>query len=145
MPDSTKVLESWKPEFRAAYDADDRNAAHQPFDEYWGWVTTFLAKGGAGQVGWLDQVEKALRRVHDEEATALLRERLHAIGKTIAAEWAKQGRHRRIYSTMLQGSPNLVDLGSRLQRAAAREEGDGAAIEDALDRIEKDVNAALRA
>jgi len=143
MADNLRLIESWKPDFRAAYDADARNAAHQSFDEYWGWIASFLVTGGAGQRGWLEQVDKALQRVQDEEALARLRERLLLVGKAIAAEWAKPSRYRRIHSTMLQGSPNLMDWGSRLQRASARDEGDGAAIEDALDRIEKDVKSAL--
>jgi hypothetical protein len=145
MMDGKKLVESWKTEFRTAYDADARNAARQSFDEYWDWITAFLLTGGAGQRGWLEQVDQALRRVQDEEATARLRERLLAVGKTIAAEWAKPTRHRRIHSTLLQGSPNLMEWGGRLQRASARDEGDGATIEDALDRIENDVKSALRA
>lgn len=144
MGNNERLVESWKPEFRATYDADVRNASRQSFEDYWGWVTAFLVTGGAGQRGWLEQIAQALRRVQDEEASARLRERLLAVGKTIAAEWAKPSSHRRIHSTLLQGRPNLMDWGSRLQRASARDEGDGAAIEDALDRIEQDVKSALR-
>lgn len=143
MSDSEHLLDSWKAEFRAAYDADERNASRQSFDEYWGWVATFLATGGAGQRGWLDQIDQALKRVSDERVAAGLRGRLLAAGKAIAAEWAKNGRYRRIHSTALQGKPNLQDWGTRLQRASARDDGDGALIEDALLRIEEDVNAAL--
>jgi len=145
MSDSEHLLESWKAEFRAAYDADERNASRQSFDEYWGWVATFLVTGGAGQRGWLDQIDRALRRVSDDRAAADLRGRFMTAGKAIAAEWAKKSRYRRIHSTALQGKPNLQDWGTRLERASTRDEGDGAVIEDALLRIEEDVNAALGA
>jgi hypothetical protein len=144
MNDTERLLEPWKDEIRAIYDADERNAAKQSFDEYWGWISTFLVTGGAGQRGWLEQVDRALEKVNDERVSAQLRGRFLALGKTIATDWAKQGRYRRIHSTILQGRPNLQDLGARMQRAASREEGDGAVIEDALARIEEDVNAALR-
>lgn len=142
---SSRLVDSWKAEFRAHYDADPRNAAHQSFDEYWSWVTTFLVTGGAGQRGWLDQVDRTLQKVSDDQVAGRLRERMIAAGRAIAAEWAKQGRYRRIHSTFLQGTPNLKDWGTRLERAASREVGDGAAIEDALARIEEDLKAALRA
>jgi hypothetical protein len=143
MNDSERLLESWKADIRAVYDADARNAASQSFDEYWRWVVTFLVTGGAGQRGWLDQVDQALGRVSDEAVASRLRARLLASGRAIAAEWAKKGRHRRIHSTALQGKPNLQDWGTRLQRASTRDQGDGVAIEDALFRIEEDVRAAL--
>jgi hypothetical protein len=143
MNDSERLLESWKPDFRAAYDADERNAARQSFDEYWGWITTFLVSGGAGQRGWLAQIDQALARVRDEQAAARLRERFLAAGRTIAADWAKQSRYRRIHTTILQGTPNLQEWGTRLQRASTKDEGDGAVIEDALLRIEEDVTRAL--
>ena len=145
MNDSERLLESWKPEFRVAYDADARNAAQQSFEEYWRWIGTFLVAGGAGQRGWIDQIDEALKRVRDEQVVIQLRGRLLATGKAIAAEWAKKGRYRRIHSTALQGKPNLQDWGTRLQRAATRDGGDGAAIEDALLRIEEDVESALGA
>ena len=36
MSDNERLLESWKPEFHAQYEADERNAAQQSFDDYWG-------------------------------------------------------------------------------------------------------------
>ncbi|MCU0256322.1 MAG: hypothetical protein MUF60_06240, partial [Vicinamibacterales bacterium] len=73
-----------------------------------------------------------------------LRARVEAVGKLIAAEWAKDSKHRRIHSTLLQGSPNLYDWGRRLQRAAGEDAGDGTAIGRAVDAIEREVDRALR-
>jgi hypothetical protein len=143
MNEAERIVESWIEHFRREYERDERNAAGQSFDDYWRWVKTFLVSGGAGQRGWLDQGEETLVRVDDPAACRVLRTRVHEIGKTIAAEWAKQARYRRLHSTMLQGSPNLHGWGRSLKRAAAREAGDGARIGLALDAIERDLNEAL--
>jgi hypothetical protein len=145
MSEHNQLVDSLKDQFRAAYDKDPQNAARQPFDEYWRWVNVFFVTGGAGQPGWLDQVEAALRCVREDAARDLLRGRLRALGVTIAAEWSKESRYRRIHSTFFQGSPNLQDWGRRLQRAARDDTGDGAAIERALEVIERETLAALRA
>jgi hypothetical protein len=144
MSEAEKTVDSWLEHFRERYEADARDGAAQAFDDYWRWVKTFLVHGGAGQRGWLDQGEDLLGRVHDEAARQTLRSRVHDIGKTIAAEWARPSRRRRIHSTFLQGSPNLHAWGRSLERAAARDRGDGASIGQALDAIERDLGDALR-
>lgn len=138
------VVDSWIDEFRQQYQADARNAARQTFEEYWGWVRSFLVEGGAGQRGWLQQGDDVLGRVGDAATARELRARMQDIGKAIAAEWAKQSRYRRIHSTLLQGSPNLFDWGQRLKKAASEDTGDGASLARALDAIERDVRKALR-
>jgi hypothetical protein len=138
-----RIADAWIEEFRLSHEADVRNAAVQPFEEYWRWVKAFLVTGGAGQRGWLTQGDDVLRGVRDTAAAERLRDRLHLLGRAIAAEWAKDGRRRRIHSSPLQGTPNLYDWGRRLQRAAAEHAGDGTAIDRALDAIEQDLRAAL--
>lgn len=140
-----KLIDSWTDEFRAAYDEDARNAARQSFEVYWDWVRTFLVKGGAGQRGWLPQGEAVLRRVGDAAVAGALRDRIRLLGKSIAAEWAKDSRSRRVHSTLLQGTPNLYGWGQRLERAAAEDAGDGEAVGRALDAIETELRRALRA
>jgi hypothetical protein len=143
MTQHEKLVEAWREEFRGVHRGDARNAARQAFDDYWSWVKVFLVAGGAGQRGWLDQGEQVLRGVRDPAAAEALRERLRALGKTIAAEWAKDKGVRRIHSTFLQGSPNLGSWGSQLQRAAASDTGDGRAIGRALAAIERDARTAI--
>ena len=138
-----ELVDSWMDEFRAAHEDDSRNAARQPFEDYWTWVRAFLVAGGAGQRGWLNQGEQVLRGVRDAAIAEQLRGRVRTIGKAIAGEWAKDGSRRRIHSTLLQGSPNLYDWGRQLKRAAAGDPGDGSAIGRALDAIERDVRAAI--
>lgn len=144
MSNHATIVDSWMEEFRNAHGSDARNAARQPFEDYWLWVKVFLVTGGAGQRGWLDQGDDALRGVRDAAAAAVLRERVRTLGKAIAAEWAKDSRYRRIHSTVLQGSPYLAAWGGQLQRAAANDAGNGAAIGRALDAIERDVRAAVK-
>jgi hypothetical protein len=136
-------VESWAGDFRAAYEDDTRNARRQTFEDYWNWVKVFLVTGGAGQRGWLEQGDEVLRGVRDKKAAGELRTRMSSLGKAIAAEWAKAGPSRRVYTTILQGSPNLRDWGKQLQRAAAADKGDGAAIRKALDLIETELRAAI--
>jgi hypothetical protein len=143
MSDNDRLVDSWMPEFRHAHANDPRNAARQSFEDYWGWVKTFLVTGAAGQRGWLDQGDVVLGRIQPGTVADALRARLLAIGRTIAAEWAKDGRYRRIYTTFFQGTPNLQNWGRRLQRAAASDTGDGTAIGQALDTIERDVRSAV--
>lgn len=143
MSDNPRLVESWKDEFQRTYEDDPRNTARQSFGDYWGWVRSFLLTGGAGQRGWFDQGDDVLREVRDAAAADRLRTRVQALGRTIAAEWAKDSRARRIHSTFLQGSPNLAEWGRQLKRASAADTGDGAAIGDALDAIERDVRKAL--
>jgi len=139
------LVESWVEEFRDAHGRDARSAAAQPFEEYWDWVRTLLVTGGAGQPGWLAQGDAIVAGVGDADAAATLRARLRALGRRIAAEWAKPSRHRRIHSTFFQGSPNLQTWGRQLERAAARDAGDGTAIREAVEKIEREVDEALRA
>lgn len=143
MANNEQLVESWRQEFQAAHGADPKNASRQPFEDYWNWVKVFLVTGGAGQRGWLEQGDEVLRAVKKASTSQVLLERLQTIGKAIAAEWAKENRARRIYSTFLQGTPNLAEWGKQLQRAAAADAGDGVAIAQALDGIERDLRKAL--
>jgi hypothetical protein len=143
MSEHDDLVESWTEEFREAHGQDQRSAAAQSFDEYWDWVKTLLLTGGAGQRGWLGQADEILGRVRDTAASAALRARFHALGKRIAAEWAKPSRHRRIHTTFFQGSPNLQTWGRQLERAASSDSGDGVAIGQALDAIERELGEVL--
>lgn len=138
------LVESWKPFFVAEYERDGRNQRRQSLDEYWRWVKSLLLEGGSGFRGWMDQVDEIMARVRDAEARERLREMLYRVGRLIAAEWSKDSACRRMYSTPFQGRPNLMDLGRRLQRAAARDAGDGAAIELAVAEAEAELIAAFQ-
>jgi hypothetical protein len=137
------LVDSWQPYFRAEYDRDRRNAQRQSFDEYWRWVKVYLLAGGSGYPGWLEQSAGQLARVRDEPARARLDALQQQVGRRIAAEWSKDSACRRVYSTLLQGRPNLVDWGRALQRAAGQDRGDGAAIEAALLAIQAELDRIL--
>ncbi|MBK9715794.1 MAG: hypothetical protein IPO81_31595 [Kouleothrix sp.] len=138
------LVDSWRPHFADEYRRDSCNQRRQTFDEYWRWVKTYLIAGGSGFNGWMDQVEELAARVEDAAARARLREMLHRLGRTIAAEWSKDSACRKMYSTPWQGRPNLMDLGRRLQRAMASDRGDGATIELAVAELEAELLVAFR-
>jgi hypothetical protein len=136
------LVESWRPYFVAEYERDSCNTRRQTFDEYWRWVKTFLLVGGSGHAGWLAQTTSAVANVRDEAAKQALSARSQTIGKQIAGEWAKDSACRKIYSNPLQGRPNLLDWGRKLQRAASRDRGDGHEIAAALKAVESEFEAA---
>jgi hypothetical protein len=144
MSKHSPLVESWLEEFRTVHGRDERNAVRQTFEDYWSWIKVFLDEGGAGQRGWLEQGDEVLAAIRDQKAAKRLRARVHDLGKAIATEWAKENRSRRVYSTFLQGSPNLRDWGKQLQRAAAADAGDGDAIGQALDAIERELKKAVQ-
>jgi hypothetical protein len=139
-----ELVESWKPYFVAEYRRDASNARRQAFDEYWGWVKTFLLVGGSGYQGWLAQTSTALAGVGDAAISRQLRGRAGELGKQIAAEWSKDSAFRKIFSNPFQGRPNLLEWGRKIQRAARDERGDGRALEAALESIERELGGALR-
>lgn len=138
------LVESWRPYFEAEYARDQRNVARQPFGEYWRWVKTYLLDGGSGYPGWLPQSATLLAQVRDSAARARLAPLLHDTGRRIAGEWAKDSACRTIYSTFLQGRPNLMEWGRTLQRAAGRDTGDGRQIEAAALSIKAELDALSR-
>jgi hypothetical protein len=142
--DPAALIEAWRPFFSAEYARDQRNAQRQSFDEYWRWATTFLLVGGSGYPGWIEQTRRAVAGVRDQPARQRLIERALELGKRIAAEWSKDSACRKIYSNPFQGRPNLLDWGRAIQRAARGDQGDGRALERALEGISAEIDSALR-
>lgn len=142
--DEAALVESWRPFFSAEYARDQRNAQRQTFEDYWRWAAGFLLVGGSGYPGWLEQATRAAAGMRDSSARQRLIERSWELGKRIAAEWSKDSTCRKIYSNPFQGRPNLLDWGSRIQRAARSDRGDGRALERVLDSISAEVDTALR-
>jgi hypothetical protein len=139
-----ELVDAWQPYFLAEYDRDECNRRKQTPDEYWSWVKNLLLDGGSGFKGWMEQVEELAEGVKNVESRQRLRVLLYRVGRLVAAEWAKDSTCRKMFSTPWQGRPNLMELGRRLQRAAARDKGDGAAIELAVAEAEAELIAAFR-
>lgn len=114
--------------FVRAWHDDAENRALQPLDDYLGWVVRFHA-GSVLAPGWTGATRDLLRGLASEERTAL-EVRLDALGRLLAAEWAKDNRRRRIDSVRI--SQWASDL-----RSARRE---GLTLET-LDRIARDAQA----
>lgn len=88
--------------FRARYDADARNVAKQSWSEYQKWVTAFYeGKRFPPVTGWDARRAAILRDVPSasrDEIAPLLDE----VGRTLAAEWAKDNGVRRVSTADLQ-------------------------------------------
>jgi hypothetical protein len=123
--------------FQDAYRADAENAKRQSWQEYRRWVVAFYEGRRLPPVaGWNARAD-ALRRHLREDVRAPILAELDAIGRDIAAEWAKSNEVRRI------SSDDLRALGGSLESAARGEDGSGARLREELARIRKDLGSRL--
>jgi hypothetical protein len=119
-------------DFKAAYQGDSANMAKQSWSEYWGWIKSFYA-GNFLDSGWTKRCQGVLRNIPDERKRTELRAKLNAIGKSIAAEWAKVNTGRKVDNSKLLG------WGTRLQEAMKRDDGAGAVIQKEIELIGEEV------
>ncbi len=123
-------------DFRPEYDRDAANQARETWQEYWPWVQTFY-QGNFLSSGWTGQGEVTLNGVRSEKARDELRADLNGLGRQIAAEWSKDNGVRKIDTGALRV------LGSRITKAAQRDDGSGGAIQEELTAIRAEVDAKL--
>lgn len=110
--------------FRAHYEADAQNKAKQSWKEYLDWVRTFYeGKRFPPVAGWADREKDLVAKAPAQ------RERIVAIGRALAAEWAKDNAVRKVSTSDLQG------WGKRFTDAAKR--GDG--LDTALAEVEEEL------
>jgi hypothetical protein len=116
--------------FRAAYDADAANRAKQPWDEYRSWVQRFYDGQRFPPIpGWSKRADDLARR--HAAARADVRERLDAVGKLIAAEWAKDNGVRKVSTGDLQAWGKTLDGAQRDADALVR------ALRDVEDEVRR--------
>lgn len=130
--ESLNWYEPKETDFKAAYDRDKANMSQQTFKDYWGWVQSFYA-GNLLDSGWTKRCKDLLAGVRKEETQASLRMKLNAIGKSIAAEWAKANAERKIDTT------KLVAWGQRLEDARKKDAGDGDVLKKEIETIAGEV------
>jgi hypothetical protein len=105
--------EAW---FRARYEADAANKGKQSWSDYLGWVRTFYeGKRFPPVAGWSDRERDLLAKAPAQ------REAIVAVGRALAAEWAKDNAVRKVSTSDLQG------WGKRFTDAARTPEGLAAA------------------
>lgn len=98
------------------------------WDRYWGWVRSFYA-GNRLARGWNDRARWLIAEVRSEAERGRLRARLNALGRAIGAEWARDYDVRRV------SSADLLAWGRMMEKARARDGGDGVEIHRALGAI----------
>lgn len=119
-------------DFKAAYDRDKTNMSKQTFKDYWGWVQSFYS-GNLLDSGWTKRCKDLVSKVRKEETKASLRAKLNALGKSIAAEWAKANADRKIDTS------KLIAWGQRLQEARSKDDGGGEVIKKEVESIASEV------
>lgn len=87
------------PHFIEAWNDDSRNREIQTRDEYLMWVNSFY-DGTPLVPGWARRQEELCGSLDPEQA-ALAALKLEALGRLLAAEWAKDNRVRRVDSNFL--------------------------------------------
>jgi hypothetical protein len=115
-------------DFQPSYDRDVANGGKQTWEQYWGWVKSFY-EGNLFTKGWNARARWLVEGVRLEGEQKRLRTRLNALGRDICAEWSKDYDVRKI------GSGDLLTWGKMLEKAKARDQGDGAELRGAIDAV----------
>lgn len=86
--------ESW---FKAQYERDAANRAKQSWKDYWSWVQAFYkGKSFPPVAGWSDREKDLVAKAPAQ------RDAVVAIGRALAAEWAKDNGVRKVSTSDLQ-------------------------------------------
>jgi hypothetical protein len=117
--------------FKLAYHDDPANKAKQPWREYWGWVKSFYA-GNFLDSGWTKRCKDLVSAVQNEQKQSALRAKLNALGRCIAAEWAKSNSQGKVDSS------KLMTWGARLLEAKNKDTGAGEVIQKEIELIAKE-------
>jgi hypothetical protein len=114
--------------FRPEYERDAANRAKQTWDQYWSWVKVFY-EGNILSQGWTDRSKGLVADVKPAPEQKKIRAMINAVGKDIAAEWAKDYNVRKV------SSADLLAWGKALEKAGAQDDGSGAELRRAIDAI----------
>ncbi len=121
--------------FQAQYAADAQNRSRQTWDEYAKWVRTFYeGKRFPPVPGWVAREREILDKL-PAEAKESARGSVAAIGRLLAAEWAKDNDVRRV------ATGDLQSWGKRFAEAAK----DAATLRLALEEVEAEVGRRIAA
>lgn len=115
-------------DFRAVFARHRGALTHQAWDSYWAWIQTFY-NGSRLARGWTDRAQSLVAEVRSPAERDRLCDRLNLLGRTIAAEWARDYDARRI------STADLLAWGKMMEKARSRDAGDGSGIHQVLDAI----------
>lgn len=121
---------------------------------YFKWVVTFY-RGTWFTTGWTAYASWVLSKIAIPDVRERLTGKFNNLGRTIAAEWAKENGHRAIHTFRPasgepadlmrgQGFPNMQDLRLRFDEAVAKDGRDGNMIERLLDIAQGVAEKAIR-
>lgn len=87
--------------FLAAYESDPANQKLQSKKAYLTWIIRFYQGSALYRRGWNDLVPDVVEGIEPPAQQQALEQKLHAIGKKIAADWAKDNSVRQITTAHL--------------------------------------------
>jgi len=133
---NNKELEKLKSYFKTKYKEDSDNQKKQSWDEYWNWIKRFY-KGTFLTSGWFEERNNLLKNLNENVQTKI-KNRLDELGKSIAAEWAKDNNIRKIDTT------NVKIWAKKLRGAKKNDRRDGKELGKAIYEIETEINLKLK-
>ena len=84
--------------FVAVYDADQRNQQVQTLNEYLVWVKRYYHGWELYRRGWNDVTEDLVTQMEDPVKAEEVRTKMDSIGRSIAGEWSKKSKSRKIFT-----------------------------------------------
>jgi hypothetical protein len=147
LADDAATVDSWQTSFQQVWAADSCAQEFQSWNNYWANVHAFYF-GTKGYPGWFADSEKLLSHVTDTTANATVATQLTLLGRRVGGEWAKADGCRKVKTRTgwldkmtSPGKPALANMESDLNRAANADTGNGASIEAAIAKINKQLDA----
>lgn len=119
--------------FVSAYETDTSNHELQTQREYLYWVRRFYEGTALYPTGWNDLTADILAETHDPDLAFERKQKLHRLGRVIAAEWSKDSAVNRVESY------HLAVWGGAAGRAI--EVGN---VDETLQKISDDVQKLLK-
>ncbi len=102
--------------FVSAYEADTANHELQSLQEYLYWVRRFYEGTALYPTGWNDLTADVLAATPDPDLASKRKQKLHRLGRDIAAEWSKDSSVNRVESYHLAvwggAAGRAVDVGN---------------------------------
>jgi hypothetical protein len=140
------AADSWytpvEKDFTAAYSSDRADMDRQTWsgaNGYWSWVRTFYAGIPFFRPGWTDTMQSALTQVNRPEERSALVARLNRMGRTVAADWAKDDHIRHISTDDLKTWFREVQAAA----SASYPPDAGQRIDRCLDTIDREMSRKL--
>ena len=84
--------------FESIYYADEENRAIQTVDEYLLWVVRYYQGWELYRRGWVDVTSDLVEQIDEPDIAKSVEDKMNKIGQSVAGEWAKKSKTRKIYT-----------------------------------------------